>query len=123
RPSACPFGASSVPTGGGRVLLPPTSFFLMPRARRPVAPPYTASIAAASVRIVMTVSAPPASVVALAATRAPAAASGLHFSAERFHTATVLPVSISRCAIALPILPRPATPTFIRFLLSRTRPR
>src|SRR6202035_3342556 len=47
--------------------------------------------------------------------------SGLHFSAERFHTVTLSPVSISRSAIAAPILPRPATPTFMRFPLTRTR--
>jgi hypothetical protein len=45
----------------------------------------------------------------------------LHFSADRFHTVTVLPVSISRSAIALPILPRPATPRSCGFLLARTR--
>src|SRR6266481_6703663 len=122
---AAPFArtrsASSIPTWGGTVLISTNSLSLMSPARSPVGPPYTASMAAASVRIVMTVSAAPASAAALAATAAPAAASGLHFSAERFHTVTALPVSMSRPAIALPILPRPATPTFIRLPPTRTR--
>ncbi len=47
----------------------------------------------------------------VAATVAPAAASGFALSAVRFHTVTAWPTSISRCAIAAPIMPRPATPT------------
>ncbi len=46
-----------------------------------------------------------------AAARAPAATSGAHLSGDLFQTVTSLPVSISRAAIAAPILPRPATPT------------
>src|SRR5215475_326322 len=78
-------------------------------------------MAAASVMIVMTVSTFVARAAGLGATLAPAATSGSHFSAERFHTVTLLPVSISRAAIAAPILPRPATPKFMRLLLTQTR--
>src|SRR5215831_2303911 len=120
-PAARTFAASAVSTWGGTVLISTNNLSLTSPARSPLGPPYTASMAAASVRIVMTLSTALASAAALAATLAPAAASGLHFSAERFHTVTLSPVSISRSAIAVPILPRPATPTFMWFPLMRTR--
>src|SRR5262249_55076179 len=103
--------ATSLSTGGGTVLISTNSLSLMWPARSPAGPPYTASMAASSVRIVMMVSATPASAAGLGATRTPAA-SRLHLSAERFHTVTVLPVSISRSAIAVPIFPTPPTPPF-----------
>src|SRR5262245_10822 len=48
-----------------------------------------------------------------AATVAPASASGLVLSADRFQTVTLCPISISRSAMAAPILPTPAIPTSI----------
>src|SRR5689334_10349059 len=63
--------------------------------------------------MVMTTSLALASSAGVAATAAPAVASGLHFSAERFQTVSVWPTLIRRCPIAAPILPRPATPIFI----------
>src|SRR5258706_12509930 len=63
--------------------------------------------------MVMMASLAPASSAGVAATVAPTAASGLALSAERFHTVTLWPTSINRCAMAAPIRPRPATPTFI----------
>src|SRR5215472_11207092 len=67
-------------------------------------------MAAASVRMVMTASALRASSAGVAA---PAAISGFNLSAERFHTVTVCPTSMSRCAMAAPILPIPAIPICI----------
>ena len=45
-----------------------------------------------------------------AGTAAPASVTGFSLSVERFHTVTLCPTSMSRCAIAAPILPIPATP-------------
>src|SRR5947207_13917790 len=67
-------------------------------------------MAAASVRMVMTASALRASSAGVAAAAAPAAVTGFSLSAERFHTVTLCPTSMSRCAIAAPILPIPAIP-------------
>ena len=54
-----------------------------------------------------------ASSAGVAATVAPASASGLVLSADRFQTVTLCPTSISRKAMAAPILPTPAIPTSI----------
>src|SRR4029450_1337796 len=70
-------------------------------------------MAAASVRMVMTASLLLARSTGVAATAAPAAATGFTFSAERFQTVTVCPTSISRCAMAAPILPIPPIPICI----------
>src|SRR5258708_24263721 len=47
------------------------------------------------------------------ATAAPASASGLVFSAVRFHTVSLWPVSISRAPMFEPMLPMPAMPMCI----------
>src|SRR5690242_8121363 len=47
------------------------------------------------------------------ATLAPASASGLVFSAVRFHTVSVWPTSISRAPMFEPMLPMPAMPMCI----------
>ena len=52
-----------------------------------------------------------ASSAGVAATVAPASASGFVLSADRFQTVTLCPTSISRSAMAAPILPTPAIPT------------
>src|SRR5262249_20491447 len=70
-------------------------------------------MAAASVRMVMTASALRASSAGVAAAVAPAAVTGFNLSAERFHTVTLCPTSMSRCAMAAPILPIPAIPICI----------
>src|SRR5215468_11205775 len=70
-------------------------------------------MAAASVRMVMTASALLASSAGVAAAAAPAAVTGFNLSAERFHTVTLCPTSMSRCAMAAPILPIPAIPICI----------
>src|SRR4030088_1099732 len=70
-------------------------------------------MAAASVRMLMTASAVLASSAGVATAFAPASVTALSFSAERFHTVTVCPTSMSRCAIAAPILPIPAIPICI----------
>jgi hypothetical protein len=49
----------------------------------------------------------------VAASAAPAAASGFSLSAERFHTVTDVSDSMSRCAIAAPIFADPAMPICI----------
>src|SRR5215471_6415739 len=74
-------------------------------------------MAAASVRMVMTASASRASSAGVAAAAAPAAVSGFNLSAERFHTDTVYPTSMNRCAMAAPILPIPAIPICIGCVL------
>ena len=56
-----------------------------------------------------------ASSAGVAASRAPASATGLVLSAERFQTVTLWPTSISRCAMAAPILPMPAIPMCMEF--------
>ncbi len=61
----------------------------------------------------MTASALRASSAGVAAAVAPAAITGFNLSAERFHTATLCPTSMSRCAMAAPILPIPAIPICI----------
>src|SRR5215831_18407018 len=70
-------------------------------------------MAAASVGIVMSASFLLGTSAGVAATAAPAAAIGLALSAERFHTVIVCPTSMSRCAMAAPILPIPAMPICI----------
>src|SRR5262249_19116074 len=70
-------------------------------------------MAAASVRMVMTVSALRASSAGVAAAAAPAAITGCNLSAGRVHTVTLGPTSMGRCAMAAPILPIPATPICI----------
>src|SRR6516225_7914849 len=70
-------------------------------------------MAAASVRMVMTASASRASSAGVAAAAAPAAITGCNLPAERFHTVTLCPTSMSRCAMAAPILPIPAIPICI----------
>src|SRR3982074_1256790 len=70
-------------------------------------------MAAASVRMLMTASAVLASSAGVAPAFAPASVTALSLSAERFHTVTVCPTSMSRCAIAAPILPIPAIPICI----------
>src|SRR5258708_7310107 len=79
-------------------------------------------MAAASVRMVMTASALRASSAGVAATAAPAAVTGFNLSAERFHTVTLCPTSMSRCAMAAPILPIPAIPICIGCALPVTFP-
>ena len=61
----------------------------------------------------MTASDLSASSAGVATAFAPASVTGLSLSAERFHTVTLWPTSISRCAIAAPILPIPAIPICI----------
>src|SRR5690348_7752137 len=93
--------------------------------RSPFGPLYIASIAAPSVRIVITASHLLARSAGDDATVAPASASGFAFSGVRFHTATLCPTSISRAAILPPIAPRPATPMFMHppcLLLRDDRP-
>src|SRR5262249_7503798 len=70
-------------------------------------------MAAASVRMVMTASALRASSAGVAAAVAPAAITGFNLSAERFHTGTGCPTSMSRWGSAAPILPIPAIPICI----------
>src|SRR5271165_5193368 len=55
-----------------------------------------------------------ASAVGLAAAAAPAATTGAVLAVVRFHTGTWLPVSMRWRAMAVPILPSPATPTCMR---------
>src|SRR4051812_25256437 len=54
-----------------------------------------------------------ASSAGVATVCAPASVTALSLAAERFHTVTMWPASISRCAIAAPILPIPAIPICI----------
>ena len=54
-----------------------------------------------------------ASSAGVATAFAPASVTALSLAAERFHTVTVWPASISRSAIAAPILPIPAIPICI----------
>ena len=61
-----------------------------------------------------------ASSAGVAATAAPASVTGFSLSAERFHTVTLCPTSISRCAMAAPILPIPAIPICIDRALCRS---
>jgi hypothetical protein len=68
--------------------------------------------------MVMIASAPSASAAGVATAVAPASVTGLSLSAERFHTVTLCPTSMSRCAIAAPILPIPAIPICIDCTLS-----
>src|SRR5262245_37945924 len=63
--------------------------------------------------MVMITSQASATLAGVAAAVAPAATTGFTLLALRFQTVTVWPTSISRCAIAAPIMPRPATPTFM----------
>ena len=58
----------------------------------------------------MTVSVLPARSAGVAATAAPASITAFNFPAERFHTVTLWPTSIRRCAMAVPIFPTPAIP-------------
>ena len=62
----------------------------------------------------MTASEPFAKSAGVAATAAPASASGLVLAADRFQTETLCPTSISRCAMAAPIFPMPAIPICIQ---------
>src|SRR5579871_582811 len=75
-------------------------------------------MAFASVRIVMTTSTRAARSAGLIARAAPAFTSGSALSALRFQTVTSWPTSISRLAMAAPMRPNPATPTFIKLSLS-----
>src|SRR5215475_8535524 len=63
--------------------------------------------------MVMTASALRASSAGVAAAAAPAAITGCNLLAERFHTVTLCPTSMRRCAMAAPILPIPAIPICI----------
>jgi len=62
----------------------------------------------------MTASAFFASSAGVAATVAPASASGLVLAADRFQTETLWPTYISRWAMAAPIFPMPAIPICIQ---------
>src|SRR4029079_19253677 len=66
--------------------------------------------------MLMTVSDLLASSAGVGTAIAPASVTALSLAAERFHTVTVWPASISRCAIAAPILPIPAIPICIACL-------
>ena len=61
----------------------------------------------------MTASTAPTSSAGVLATAAPASASGLTLSAERFQTVSLLPVSIRRRPMFAPIRPTPAIPICI----------
>src|SRR5690349_13584316 len=71
--------------------------------------------------MVMIVSTLSASAAGVAATLAPAAATSRVLSGVRFHTVSSWPRPIRRCAMAAPIRPVPAIPTFIPLLLFRLR--
>src|SRR5674476_1043389 len=109
-PLARTLGASSVSTLGATVLISMNSLPLTSPDSSPDGPLYTASIAAPSVSMVMTASLAAATAAGVAATLAPASASALVFSGERFQTVTWWPTSISRAATLPPMAPRPATP-------------
>ena len=114
-PFSSTIGSSARPVIGCRVLISMNSFPATSPRRKPSSPANSRRTPASSVMIDMTKSLRSATARALSTVRKPLAVSARWAASSMSHPTTSTPCAAKRCAIALPIRPRPTMPTFMRF--------